>query len=101
VFDILTTHFRQEVSALTLQAATNALAVHSVISNLRSDDYLVIQNRVVRHSFDGRHWTSESYYKLVGRLPPHQRGDDEKPGKPGDESKGLGRDGSAPGPVSA
>lgn len=99
VFDILTTNFRQEVSALTLQTATNALAVHSVISNLRSDDHLVIQNRVVRHSIDGRHWTSESYYKLMGRLPAHLRGNARKPGKAGDDGGSQGATGAVPGPV--
>lgn len=101
VFDILTTNFRQEVSALALRTASNALAVHSVISNLRSDDHLVIQNRVVRYSIDGRHWSSESYYRLMGRLPAHLRGNIRKPGKAGDDgdSQEAARAGLGPAPA--
>ncbi len=75
IYDYLVAHRGYEVDAMKLQGVSNSLAVHSAIDELRAEDYrLVIINRTEGYSVDDRYWTTTSYYRLIGRLPPDEPG---------------------------
>lgn len=84
IYDCLVERFGVEVDVDLLKKLSGSVAVHSHIDALRDAPYsLIITNRANRTFVEGRPMTMESYYRLIGRLPPDKPGASASPSKPG------------------
>lgn len=90
IYDHLVANIGYEVDAMTLQNVSNSLAVHSAIDQLRGEYHLVIINRTEGYSVDDEHWTTASFYRLIGRLPPDKPDTAGPPASQGGDDGGGG-----------